>query len=246
MLRFNRRRRYAPTAAAADLIDPASLAATGYWVDYDGGTWEATASAGTSGSHTLINGASDWPTVGANFGAHPSANFNAGATTYLWSNDALSDLVSVSAYTIDVIAEFDVASAAGSVWNEPYIFGDRIDGDFLFLTYTDAGVRAGHRDAGGIKLTTAIALATGVKACIQVKYDGTDIKCRVSGSAWQSIAADDISNDLTGKVAKIGSDYSGTGKLDGRIARIMTFDTAQTDGDLDSLLAEARANFAVA
>ncbi len=232
-------------------FDRASLPATGYWIDYAGAPWVGTASAGTSLGHDLAITGLD-PTVGANFGSHPSADF---AAQYSGANASLvwGDLISTGAYSFNFVTEIDTEAApagAGSEYLDPALVAD-LSGGYLYVTVTSDGVLAGHYDGSAYRNTTPIPLSTGVKVCVQVKYDGTNLKCRVDGkdsmgaAGWESVAVGHLPGGALAEPVIVGASYSAAGKIDGRIGLAMTFNTAVSDGDMDSLLADARAHFAV-
>lgn len=223
---------------AAVAFDPATLPLTLYLTDFAGLPWVGTASAGTSGSHNLVTNGVD-PTVGASFGTHPSADFN--GAQYIKTDVVMSAILSASAYSLQFIAEFDTAGATNAaIYSEPGIFANT--SSYVNVSYTTSGVRAG-RNTGADELTAYIALATSTKACIQMKYDGTNIKCRVNGGAWQSVAAANVT-DLT-VIGVCGVNYALTIFVDGRIAQVLASDTALSDATMDQLYAHAQANFAV-
>ncbi len=232
----------------AVVFDRASLSATGYFIDYGGGTWAGTASAGTSASNSFVAGVP--PSVGASFGSHPSADF--GGTNDL-THSTLADFITEPAYAFHFVVEMDTAAApagGGSEYTDPAFISDRTNGE-LYVTFTTAGVLVGHYDGSAFHNTTPIPLATGVKACVQARYDGANIQCRVNGlestgsPGWESVAAGNVRTVALGHDVFMGASYAGIGMIDGRIALAMAFATAIVDADMDNLLADARTNFGV-
>lgn len=232
-------------------FDRATLAATGYWLDFAGIPWVGTASAGTSLGHDITTTGAD-PTVGASFGAHPSADFSGGQYAYP-SAFTFADIISTAAYSFHVAAELDALSAPagpGVEYTDAALIADVIGG-YLYVTVTSDGVRAGHYDGSAYHNTTPIPFSTGVKACVQTRFNGTQLQCRVNGldstgsAGWESVSVGHLTGSALADTPVLGASYAGLGKIDGREALVMTFDTALSDGDMDSLLADARANFGV-
>ncbi len=227
--------RVTPVIVSLPSFDPASLAATTYLRDYAGTPWVGTASAGTSGSHNYIDGTE--PSVGADFGSHPSAYFDVGSKNVDGDSITLADLLTDSAFTVQVIAEFDSAGSPTDPYNEAALF--QAINTNLYLTYTTDGIRAGFYDGTDYRVTTAIALATGVKACVQFVYDGTNIKCRVNGGSYQTAAAASVHSSAMGSGPRVGV------SIDGRIAQVLTFASELSSGDLADLYADAQAHYSV-
>ncbi len=240
---------------------PATLQTlTGYWRDYSVPTWAGNASAGTSSSRGFVTAGHD-PTqgfafrqfadaggAGATHGSIPypkTAQFD--GTQYLVGDGStkLSDLISLSAYALQFVVEFTASSAAaGSVHDDAAIFTDS-SGDCIFVVYTTnagiPGIRAGHKDSGGIKLTPAIPLPLNTPATIQVQYDGTNIKCRVEGvSTETSVAAGSVVGTLSSLTPRIGANYNGAHGIVGRIGQILAFNTAPGWTVLENLRTNAR------
>ncbi len=229
--------------AADDDFDPASLTATGYLIDYAGEPWEGTASAGTSGDHDFIKSIEE-PGIGADFGTHPSADFT-GDDYLLGDSVSLGDLIDIDSYTFDFIVEMDDnAVPTGSHYDDPCLLGDVTNGE-IYVTFTDDGVRAGHYDGLFFNVTDPVALGTGTKASVQVVYDGADVKLRVNAGLWETVAADPMQSGAMSNVPIIGAGYAATNKINGRIARWMTFDSALDESVLDALYANAQADFEV-
>ena len=218
---------------------PASLNLTGYWdrggyQDVTAGTWTGLASAGASSGRDLTQStAANQPTEVSLEASFDGVDDNLVTEfTDWWS------LVSASAYTFQFIAEFHSAAAPAAADGDPDLICDT-GSNYISVTYTTDGIQAYHLDAGGGKRTTAIPLATGVKACIQVVYNGTDIKCRVNGSSFQTVAAASVSG--SGNNVTIGKSSWGL-YLDATISFISTCDTALSDATCDKFFKWAQAS----
>jgi hypothetical protein len=227
-----------PSGAAA--FSPASLPLTLWVEDYAGLPWVGEASAGTSGAHSLTAGTA--PGVGTAFNGHDTAYFNAGSKNIDGGGGLTwGDLISASAFTIHVIANFDsaIAPAGGGRPDLDHTVAASINAN-LYITQTTDGIAGGYYDGSGYKVTTAIAHpANGTKACIQMKLVGGTIKVRVNGSGWQTTSAANV------RAAELASGVRFGLLLDGREAQIIAADTALSDADLDSLYADAQSRFGV-
>lgn len=224
------------------VLNPATTSATGYWLDYAGAPWTGTASAGSSGGRTLVVGSA--PAVGANFGTHPSADFN-GAANNLVTAITADNYFSAGGGTIDIVVEMDVlAASAANAYDEPALWGKTGAGHFL-VSVSANGVRASNLDASFVRTTTGyVAISTGTKYCVQAKWNGTNLMIRVNGGAWASVASGPA-GFLSANTCDVGVNYDGTKLVNGRIARILTYSSALSDATLDALYASARASFGV-
>ncbi len=235
------------STAAVPSVDPATLALTVYLKDYAGAPWAGTASAGTSASQAFSVGSA--PSIGASFGSHASASFNGSANNLVHATFA--DVVAVAAYSFQFIVNMTAAAApagAGNEYLDPAIIGDPTNGE-IYTSFTTAGAHAGHYDGSAYQDTTPIPLATGAKACIQVKYDGTNLKCRVNGkdhtgaSGWESVAVGHLRGAALAHTVGLGTGYAGL--LNGLVAQVLASNTALSDATFDLLYADAQANYGV-
>lgn len=222
-------------------IDPATLNLTGYWLNYAGGTWTGTASAGSSGGRTLVPGTA--PSVGANFGAHPSAAFN-GTTQYLDSALDANDFLSSTAYTMEVVCDIAGLLASGAIYDEVLIFGGTSQ---IYISVSTSGVQAGHfNSVSGTWQTPRVALpALGTKLCIQVRFGAGTLGIRVNGGSWAENTGADSCDILSYRQLRAGVNYDSTKYFEGRIARLFCAATAFSDATLDGTYAHAQSNFGV-
>jgi len=222
--------------------NPSPYAPSFYMKDYAGGAWVGTDGRGTSLGQDFASVGAD-PSIGADFGSHPSADFD-GTQSLQATGLTFANMFTRAAYGGQLIAEFDSAAAPSGVgYTDALLIGDVTNGEFYVL-YNTSGVRVGHYDGVDYRETPYIALATGVKACIQYRYDGTDLKCRVNGSAWQSVAADNLRVAMLTDVPGLVTGYA-SAKIDGRIAQVLTWKRAPSDAEFDALYLEAKSGYAV-
>ncbi len=221
---------------------PGLLPTTLFLRDFSAAPWVGTASGGTALGHDFVTDGAD-PVAGDAFrkftdngiagtlGPVPypgTAVFD--GTKRLKGNMFLSDLISRPAYALQFVAEFTPdGSPNADIRLEPVIFGESSN-DALFVTMSTSGFRAGHRDSGGIKVTSYVPITALIhgKGCVQVQYDGTHIEIRVNGVACITPAtAGSISPTITALVPYIGSRSDGThGAKLTRLGQVLAWDTA--------------------
>jgi len=222
-------------------VDPATLSLTGFWQDYAGGTWTGTASAGSSSGRTLVAG--NVPSVGAAFGAHPSAEFN-GTNDYLDSAITADNYLSASAYTMEVVCDVASYVASGAIYDEALIFGANTS---LYIAVSAAGVQAGHLNSvSGTHSTPRVTLpALGTKLCIQVRLSNGTLGIRVNGDSWAENDGADDCDVFSARYLRAGVNYDTSTFFAGQIARILTANTGLSDATLNGTYAHAQSNFGV-
>ncbi len=223
----------------ASAFNVAGLPLTLWVEDYGGLPWVGKASAGTSGTHNLTTGTT--PGVGTAFNGHDTAYFNTG-TKNIDGGGGLTwgDLISASAFTLQVIANFDSASAlnVGRPDLDPSLIHS-LNTNF-YMAITTSGLRGGYYDGVAYQVTPSVAHpADGTKACVQMKLSGGTISIRVNGGAWQTTTAANVRSTELADGCRFGL------SMDGRMAQIMTAASALSDADLDGLYADAKSRFAV-
>lgn len=230
---------------SSGVFDPLSLTPTIYLVDYAGTSW--TDSSGNA--RNFIAGTAVGATsadVGADFGSHPSADFDGSTNAMEGDGFTVGDILSASAFTMQFIAEFDTFTApTGSVYLDATLIGDRADGD-IYVTCTTAGVAAGYwSNGGGYITTTPVPVTTGVKYCIQVRLDSGVLTCAVRGVGSSSVSSPDLNAATVGRTPWLSDTYVDGGRVDARIAQFFAKGSALSSGDLDALYADAQTNFGV-
>lgn len=229
---FNEIARPAAGGGGGATFDPTTLPLTAYFKMFGTAPWAGTASAGTSGSRTLSAVSGSDPVAGDALNGINAATFDkdAGTPQYLRdATDLLDVYLSSTAYTVSVLIKPVTAPSAGAnPYNNASVFGEN-QGNFG-LEYSDAGIELFHY-SGSYK-TVAVALPTGSWALVDAKYDGTDIKIRVNGGAWTSLAAGSLTIAGSSQV-RVGRNFS-TVYLDASIMELLVSDTEISDADLDS------------
>lgn len=244
-------------------ITVTETSATGYLRRYGGAPWAGAATVGTSARHGFESAggmAPPDPLVGKAFrefddngGAgvdhglaitqYPrTAKFN--GTQYLVGDAVtkLANLISPAAYSLQFIVEFTAdPGATSTIDDEPSLLSED-SGDALFLTFTRDGISAGHRDAGGIKQTPRIPLVMRANRgfCVQVVFTGVSLECRVDGRPLATVPAGPVDPALAALVPRIGANGAGTKFITGRIAQVITFDSALSWATMEDLRTAAR------
>lgn len=238
-----------PTWAAVVVpaFDFASLALTGYWIDYPAGTfpvWPGKASAGNSVSQDLVAAGSN-PAAGTALNSHGTADFN-GSANLLSFDDNLDKYVNANAGWIVCLFKADTAAAAGGqAYNDAPFFMEYGSGNAsCTLSFSSSGVRAGLF-TGSYPTTTAIAASTGAWHVAMMWFDGTNLKCQVDRGTPQSVAAGSISGVLTGAV-KCGQNFGSSTFFDGKIALLLASDTVPTNTNITNVLDGINAAFGLA
>ncbi len=232
---------YEYTGGAAPAASP-----TADWRDYAGSPW-----IDSVGSFQLSE-ATNPATVGANFGTHPSADFD-GTNDFLQSATTFASVYNSDAASATIVFEADalVADGAGPEDGVP-LFGGA--GGSPYISLSSSGVRVGYFDGTyGANATGFAAVSTGVKTCVQFTFeeetspgatDGT-LQVRVNGGAWVSVACIGNFTDALTIALRVGKNYDDTKFGNMRVAWIRTYDRTLSDPDADLDFAYAQAEFAV-
>lgn len=210
-------------------FDPATLALTGWWrANYAGSPWTGTASAGGSGGVNLSE-ATNPPATGTAINGLTPADFD-GTNDILAPGITLTNFVGAGAGSLWCLFNADAAMATtGNPYDAPQFFcAQNLRLSFGF----DSGGVWAHIYDGGHK-SRQVACATGGWHLAQMKFNGTNIYCRVDNGAWSSIAAGNI-DDLTGQVL-VGVNGGVTNFFNGRIAEIGVINSALADATFDSI-----------
>jgi hypothetical protein len=220
-------------------FDPATLALT-FWsrASYQGVTWPGVASAGSSGSHNLALSTSN-PTVGGAQNGYASAACNWTNSQGFTNATAISTLLSASAWSVSMLVKITAFHTNSSTtYSNDILIADT--GSFWGIFVKSSGnVRAYQWD--GAEKYAETTISSGAYALIQAKYDGTNIKVRVNGGAWQSAAAGNIST-LTGTLSVM---FLGGLAAEGLLEEVMGAAVTWSDADCDNILAYTRARYAL-
>ncbi len=223
---FNEIAKPASGGGGGPTFDPTTLSLTGYWRNFTAAPWVGTASTGASSGRTLSAVGGSDPTL-----VSGAAHFDPAASPSQYLRDGTNTMgayISSTAYTVSCLLKPNTALSAGAnPYNNPSIFGE-IGGNFG-VEYSDAGVELFHY-SGGYKVVTK-ALATGTFALVDAKYDGVNIKIRVNGGSWTSLAAGSLSIDDS--QVRVGRNFASV-FLAADILELLVSNTAISDGDLDS------------
>lgn len=230
------------TSKAVSTFDPATLALTGWWRgSYDGsGTWSGTASAGSSGTRSLVE-LTNKPSSGTAVNGFNPATFD-GVNDKL-GGAAVSTYMTVAAYAgwaLVNVSSISTNSAAPALYDNVTIWSN---GAFGGLVLRSTGtVTLFHFD--GSQQEVAASFSTATWQLVQWKYDGTNLKVRVNGGARSSTAAGSLS-DLT-STFYLSNRYDGTADLPADVLEVGLIDSALSDANEDNVLSYARSRYALA
>lgn len=231
---INRTRTWTGTTA----YDPTVLPLTGWWRagGYTPGTpsWAGVASAGGSGSQTLVASAFGSPVNGSSLNGYTTVSFVRASAVGL-GGPALSTLFgSGAAWTISALVNPTTISSdngAGTVYQNDSIWGcasAAYAGTVLRTSGVDQYIyNAGYTDAEGG------AIATGAWLKIQARYDGTNLQSRVGGGLWGTATTVPVIADLT-QTLVVGNNTTGF-PLDGLIADLMFCATNLPDATCNNI-----------
>lgn len=220
-------------------FDPATLSLTGWWRDYPGASpWGGTASAGSSGSHAMAGGSA--PSAGSTLNSKPTADFN-GLNQAIASSVNIPSLISNGAGSL--VALFNARTAAAdpgatAPYNSPAFLVDVGVGDFDF-GYNASGVRGGYYNGSAWNSQVAAA-NTGSWHLAQMRWDGTTLGIRVDSGSWQNVSFSAAT--LFATAGTMGQSF-GASYFDGRVAELMTAQSALSDPNFDSIKSYINARY---
>lgn len=219
------------TVASAAVFDPATLSLDGWWrASYSGSPWTPTASAGTSGSNGNIITLGTAPGTGSAVNGLTPADFNGTTQSLQLDTASTTDILANASMTMIVLANADASTAAASdFYDDPGFVMDA--GGNAGLVFTSSGVRAGVF-AASTGQTTHIAQSTGAWFMAAMRYDGTNVKCRVNSTDATPVAKGSPTMSAN---TVFGRNYAGAKFFDGKVLEIMTAKTALSDADLTNI-----------
>lgn len=224
-------------------FNPATLPFEGWWrIPYAAPMmdprWSGTASAGGSGSRTLVRDVDvdPIPTVGATLNGRATADFDKASGQALETAVDASNFIAAGAWSLGMwVKVHSTAATSGAGFLDPAIFCDR--NNKLAATFSTSGVRFEFND-GSNKAITPIACSTGAWHFLQAKGNGTNAYGRVDGGAWQSVGCGNLAS-LAGKF--VFGKMPGVDFVDFELAEAFLAATAFTDGTFDALKASGNA-----
>lgn len=224
-------------AATVPVYDPAVEAWT-LWVRgaYAGSPWSGTASAGASGSRALSE-PTNAPSVGASLNGYASASYD-GTNDILSNTSTITNFITSAAWSAAALVNI---AAVGSTY--PNIIGD--SGGYWGLgTRNNSGNKfyAYQYDGGGAKyLETALTLSTWT--FVQAKYDGANLRLRLNGGAWSTLATGGIL--VVSGTLFTGRNYASSSYLNGLVQELILATTAKSDTVFDNLWSYVQARYGI-
>lgn len=229
-------------ASAPAVLDPATLALTGWWrAPYAGSPWTGIASDGTSGGRTIQNATP--PSVGTALNGYDTADFD-GSNDALSSADAVSTFVTTTAFSAYFLFKADSAGGADPGAATRYqgrtLASDSAAAGYLHFGHNAGGVYCSIYD-GSYK--SAIAACTPTNwTKMAVKFTGGTLSVRANGGSWATASITDI--DAVTGLLYLGVGY-GSAYLDGLIAEALFAQSAFDDSTFDGLDAYVLSRYGV-
>lgn len=204
------------------VFDPTvSLTLIDHWRgNYVVTTWPGTPGPGTSGTQALVADAGQEPDLGAQLNGYVPADFNG-------SSDIAYDLAgfgsgysSLTTYFVWALVWIDTVTTTDTThaYNNHAIFSD-YSGAFSISLVNDAGtkkVQFYHYD--GNERIIATPVSTGQWTLLQMRYDGTNVRCKVDNGVVQTTAASALS--VVTASMQVGRSYDFSKFFDGKIMEL--------------------------
>lgn len=226
-------------APAAAVLNPATLALTGWNRDYAAALpWAGTASAGSSGSKSLVTAGFGAPAAGGTSNGHGSAAFDGS----LFIRDVTANVagyISTTAYRVVIVADFLSAAAPEvNIYQDPAVLIDGSNG--AWGVAVNSSYFTAYHYSGGYKTVTR-PFATG-KHVLDMSYDGTTLAFSVDGVAGTPVAAGTLVS-LGADALLVGCSYNGANKLVADLYDVMTAQDALASVTPAQFLAYATARY---
>jgi len=225
--------------AVSSTFNPATLSLDAWYrASYAGPTWSPTASAGSSGDNgNLEFYTGDAPDAGSAVNGFTPALFDSGLNQDLYNQGQADYFISTTAWTVVMLFKADSFVAHVGDYEDTGLFSTT--GGQLGMYVSSSGVVVWQEPSGETKRTVAVALSSATWAMCVGRYDGTNIKCRVSTSGGTTDAtpvAVGTALSLTGLALTFGVSADAVSAwLEGNVLEIMTTTTALSDATLVSI-----------
>jgi hypothetical protein len=240
---YNRTRdRERSVSGSGSTIDSLNLT---FWYEtnYTASPWVGKPSAGPSGTINLSGATA--PTTRA-INGRTAPDFN-GTTQSLSTTITPSFLVRPSSYSGWALFIADtVPVEAASSFSDPAIFTSNTDAQGVPIL--SVGSSGGTPRitispyAGGAWLQYRQTIALAALQCFQYGYDGTNLKYRVNGGVWTTVATGNLTTGA-GTAINVGVNFGGTVFFDGALASIGLSKDTFSDGTHDMILAELKSRY---
>lgn len=217
---------------AFEFWGPTSEGAAAHWAaDYAGSPWQDLVTSED------LSEATNAPSVGTTVNGFDPADFD-GTNDKLTSTSAASSFMSASAYTGWALVRVRTASAGGTDYTDIYS-RDGIVGSASNAQDWGVGVRSDntvgvYHYGGGNFDGVTVGITLNSWQLVQWKYDGTNLKLRVNGGSWGSIAKGSVAS-LAQSVLVGESQVAGTEYADMLLLDLGLDSSAWSDASLDKL-----------
>lgn len=221
--------------ASAGAFDLTTLAWDGFYLadgsNYNGSPWTPTATAGTSGSNGNIVTFGTAPSNGTAVNGKTPATFNGSTQALALDTASSTDMWTASAMTLVILAKASASTAAATdFYDDPGLISDGTGN--AALVFTASGVRAGVFNASSGQ-TTHIAQSTGAWFMAAMRYDNTNVYCRVaSGGSTTDATPVAKAAPSIGANTFFGRNYAGAKLFAGDVLFFGLAKTVFSDADL--------------
>ncbi len=224
----------------AAAFSPATLSLTGWWrASYSGSPWTPTASAGSSGSNGNLSEATNPPSTGSAVNGLTPADFD-GTNDLLEGANSLDTFINVNAHSGWALLNIDAISTDNADPAENPAIATGVSAAHFVVSLRSSGLAVLHH-FGSTAITAAFS--TGAWQLVQWKYDGTNYKIRVNSGAWSSGAASDLASVAAN--LRVGQNYDGSKRLDGRMLELALTDTTLSDANFDNVKSYVNSRYAL-
>ncbi len=222
--------------STAAVLDPATLALTGWWRTDFTAPWVGTASAGVSGTRNLSDASGHPPTNGTALNGKTPADFN-GTDGRITAGVNMNVFAPGTGGAVAILFNADTAAAPGANAGIDAALMATVGGRRFAIAYTSSGIRADMYNGDGSTWTTSAhtACATGGWHWVFVSYDATHLYVQVDGGAVQTTTVTGTSTP-DAFFMRLGCDFGAAHFFDGRIAEVMCRDSVWSAGDISGII----------
>lgn len=212
-------------------FDPSSLALE-IWnhESYAGVPWAGTASAGSSGSHSLIAGVA--PGAGTVLGGYTSARFN-GTNTYLEGPLGSQSFSTSAGFMACLFIPASITGTGGisGFYNNPPLVEKGNSGP-IGLALSTFGIQFGCYNGSNYGGVTGGLPTVGQWALAMARWDNTTLEIRLNSDAWTTTARTIV---LLDSAMVVGGDPAFGTYFDGDIREVMTAAFRPSDLQCDQI-----------
>jgi hypothetical protein len=230
----------AVAAAAVPVLDPATLALSGWWREnYVAGTWSGKASAGASTGRDLTEPTN--PPTTSTVNGQPTLVFN-GTNQRLSSALAMSDFLSANACTVFAVLRATIPVAANAPGANPAIFANNAPGFYVGAELRNTNTARWYEFAGGDKICDATATSA-TWLLWEMRLEGGALFSRINNGTEVTVAGGNIGL-LTGTL-NVAVNVNSNNFLNGQIAELAMSAAALTSAERAAFRSYAIARYGI-